>query len=102
MRQTTFRAATISLFVTLTFAAGTALAQSTPAPAGESSSRSKRTIVYDLPVPGGPWITLSLRVIADRIAADCERSRWLFSVTSPCSVGSPPAVQLVRISCRSV
>ena len=33
MRQTTFRAATISLFVTLTFAAGTALAQSTPAPA---------------------------------------------------------------------
>ena len=33
MRQTIFRAATISLFATLTFAAGTALAQSTPAPA---------------------------------------------------------------------
>lgn len=33
MRQTTFLAATVSLFATLTFAAGTALAQSTPAPA---------------------------------------------------------------------
>ena len=33
MRQTTFLAAPVSLFATLTFAAGTALAQSTPAPA---------------------------------------------------------------------
>ena len=32
MRQTTFLAAPVSLFATLTFAAGTALAQSTPAP----------------------------------------------------------------------
>ena len=41
MRQTTFLGATVSLFATLTFAAGTALAQSTPAPAQPTPTPSQ-------------------------------------------------------------